>query len=157
MDVELVHQSSRSTEAKPEAGSGGEMIGECLLDVRDAWTLILECNPQSSADPVGDQLEPSRPAATVIDRVASELARGRDHLRLVDERKPSIDRPRANGLANGYDVGPGTELQQLSPKNCHPARWRPSPSLLLPRASPSRGRHSVRCERREASARARRA
>jgi hypothetical protein len=58
--------------------------------------LILECKPDALSHSIDEMFDANISAATVIQCVAREFARGRDEFRLIDQRETLIHRRRTD-------------------------------------------------------------
>src|SRR5689334_10225422 len=81
-NVELIDEPSRAAQPEPHAAARGEAVPQRLRDIRNPRSLILERQAHAAPLSILERLEHRGAAAPVNDRVARELARGRDHLRL---------------------------------------------------------------------------
>ena len=94
----------RAAEPQTETGARGEAVLQGLLDIGDAGTVILECQPHAAPAGVVDDLQMHLTAAAVIQRVACELAGRGDDLGLIDEAESGLDRQHPDLLAHPHNV-----------------------------------------------------
>src|SRR5262249_23599484 len=111
--VELVHEPTGAGQAETEAAGGGVAVGEGKLHIGYARTFVGEDEPDPAPEPVAHRLDLDVPAAAVGERVAGQLARRRDELRLVDEAELGRHRGRPYQLAHADDVVVGRDGQAL--------------------------------------------
>src|SRR6185312_2121184 len=86
-DGELIAQTARSAQAKPEAAACGVAIFQREVEVFDARAAVDESEPYTPARSFVQHLDEHFAAAAVIQRVAGKLARRGDDLRLIHERE----------------------------------------------------------------------
>ena len=84
---------------RPRPVARGKSILQGLLDIGDAWALVLERQPDPAAAALFHDFEPQLAAAAIIQRVARKLAGGRDDLGLVDKAQARPRRPRRGSAA----------------------------------------------------------
>ena len=102
---ELVRQPACAAEAEAQADARREAVLQRELDVGDARALVDERQPQPRARARrASCVDLDVAAAAVDERVARELARRGDDLRLVDEAEAERDRTLAHDLAHPDDV-----------------------------------------------------
>ena len=80
------------------------MILQCSFNVRNTGSLILKRKPKATLAITFKRFEEYSPATPINQRVAGNLARGGNDLRLVDQAEPALDGPGAYSLPNLYNV-----------------------------------------------------
>src|SRR5687767_11282553 len=133
MDLELVHEPLRPSEAESHSVPCRVSVFHGQLDIGDSRTFVLEHQPQTAAVAVLHHLEVDGAAPAVDQRVPRQLARGGDHLGLVDEAELQLDAPRPHRLPDLDDLRFAADGQELSARDDH------SPVLCRCARSPARG------------------
>src|SRR5688572_11803296 len=91
VNLELVRQAPRAAQTEAEPAAGGVAIAHGQLDIGDAGAFVLERQPQAAPPIVVDPVDGHRPAPTILDGVARQLARGSDDLGLIDQVETELD------------------------------------------------------------------
>src|SRR6185437_14695253 len=103
VNLKLIGQAPRAAESETETRTAGKSVLQCPFDVGNAGSLIDEADPQAFAYAVDDHAQMRVTAPAVEQRIACQLACGRDELRLIDEREALRDRLVAHDLPQPDD------------------------------------------------------
>src|SRR6185369_8704761 len=98
---------------------GGVSVGQCLFDIGNSRTLVFERQPDPFARAFLQALDQQSSAASVIERIAGQLAGRSDDFRLIDQAQTDLDGAGAHFLTDAHDVITRSNLNEATRQYGH--------------------------------------